>query len=94
MGQGNGRIVLLDAALHLFEQGFGERGMGRHGGFEVGILGVEIIEHIGVGDVRVAGIADPRPRIVDRDAVVGRRRGTLGGGRRGGQLGQLNLRSP
>ena len=63
-------VVLLDATLHLLEQLVGQRLVRRHRRFEIIILGLQIGEHILVLDVRIAGIANPRPRVLDREAMA------------------------
>ncbi len=66
----NAGIVILHPAFHLGEDGVDEFLMRLHLRFEIRILGVEIGQHIGIGDIRITGIAQPRVRILDRDAMA------------------------
>ncbi len=64
------RFVLLDAALHLLEQGLDELGMRLHRRFEIGVLGLEIGQHRLVLDLRIGRILQPGIGILDRIAVA------------------------
>jgi hypothetical protein len=47
-------IVLLDAAAHLLEQSLDQRLVRLHRRFEIGVLGLQIVEHVLVIDLGIA----------------------------------------
>ena len=67
---GNGRIVLLDARLHLVEQFVDQFLVRLHPRLEPGVLCFEMGEHGLVGHLRIAGVAQPGVRIGDGDPVM------------------------
>ena len=86
----DGAVILGHAPAHLGEERVGERAMGRHGGFEIGVLGAQVGQHVGVVDRRVGAVAQPVIRVLDGHAVAlegirpllgdgGRRKAGLGG---------------
>ncbi|PAV70337.1 hypothetical protein WR25_09833 [Diploscapter pachys] len=77
-------FVLLDARLHLFVQRVDQRLVRRHDGFEIGVLGFEIGEDVGVGDLGILRVLQPGIGVVDRHAMRGETVGAaLGDGGRG-----------
>jgi len=64
------RIVFLDPPLHLLEQLVDQRPVRLRPGLEIGILGLEVGEHLLVGDVGVALVAKPGVWVFDRDPVM------------------------
>ena len=64
------RFVLLKPALHLLVQGLDERCMRLHRRLEIGVLGLEIGEHVLVLDLGIEGILQPGIGILDRVAVA------------------------
>ena len=79
-------FILLQPALHLFEQRFDQPGAGGHRGIEIGVFGLEIVEDFRVIDHRIFGIAKPGVIVVPFFAmsnVLVR----FPGGDRGGEFG-------
>ncbi len=68
---GDGRILLLHPPLHLGEQTVDQRLARGHGGREPVVLGREVRQHVGVLDLRIAGVAQPGIGVVDDVAVMG-----------------------
>ena len=84
-------VVLLDPPLHLLEQLVDQRLVLRLPALEIGVLGLQIGEHVGVIDLRIFGIAQPVPRVLDRDAVAFVAVGALLGVGRGGESTGLSM---
>ena len=63
-------VVVLHPAFHLGEQRVDEPSMRLHRRFEIGVLRVEIAEHVRVVDLRIGGIAKPGVRVFDGDAMM------------------------
>jgi len=63
-------IFILHPAFHLGEQRIDETSSRLHHRFKIGVLRVEIAEHVGVIDIRVGRIAKPSVTIFDGDAVM------------------------
>jgi hypothetical protein len=61
----NRAVVLLLAALQFLEQGFDQRLVRLLPGFEIGVLGLEIVQHRLVLDLGIAGVAQPGIGSVD-----------------------------
>ena len=85
VGGGYGRIVFLDAALHLREQDVLQRGGSGEGRLRIGVLGLEIGADLGIEQARIAhhrlpaGILEPGELVGQGDAMAHRARGTRGG---------------
>ena len=77
--RGNRLVVFLDAAFHFLKDRFDERLARGHGGLEMGVLSLQIIEHFGIGDVGVFRVAQPHIIVGQRDAVDGFGRWLAGG---------------
>ena len=60
-------VVFLDAALHLLEQRFDQRRVRLHRRFEIGVLGLQIVEHVLVIDLGIALVAKPGIGVLDAD---------------------------
>lgn len=81
-------VVFLDAAFHLLEERFHQRLLILHVRLEVAILRFEVGQHVLVFDLRVTGIAQPVPGVLDRDTVMGElERSLRGDGGLGGDHG-------
>ena len=78
-------FVLLDPSLHLPEQLLEQVLLLPRPGLEISILGVEVGEHVGVIDLRIFGIAQPVPGVLDGHPVAFVAVGALFGGGRGGE---------
>jgi hypothetical protein len=87
------RIVLLDAPPHLLEQCIDQRPVRLHRRFEIGILGLQIVEHVLVIDLGIARVAQPRIRVLHLYAVALVAVGALLGARRGRQVCGFRHRS-
>ena len=77
-----GQVRLL-AALYLLEDGVGQFLLGRHPGFEILVLRLQISQHVLVVDGGVIRVPQPLPGILDGSAVAGVAVGPLAGHGRG-----------
>ena len=84
-------VVFLDPAFHLLDQFVDEPLVGRHRRFEISVFGLQIVVHLGALDLRIAGIAEPGPGILDRHSVAFVAERALLGDGRCGQSGHPSL---
>src|SRR5205085_819457 len=82
-------VVFLDPAFHLFEQLVDQMLVPLFPVLEIIVFGAEIVEHVGITDLRIFGVPQPVPRVVDRDPVPLVAVGPLFGLRRGRNVGLL-----
>ena len=68
---GHRAVVLLDTRAHLGEQGFGEGCLRRHLGFEIGVLRLDVVQHVLVVDGGIGLVVEPVIRVFDGDPVAG-----------------------
>ena len=92
-------IVFLEAPLELVEDPAGQRLARRHDRLEVGVLGLQVVEHRGVRHLGIASVAQPGVVVDQRRAVDGlalRPAGGLGrlGLGEGGRLGTVGHGPP
>jgi hypothetical protein len=64
-------IVVFHPAFHLGEQCVDKLSTRLHCRFEIGVLSVEIREHVWIVDLRVGGVAKPSVSIFNGDAMMG-----------------------
>ena len=67
----NRGVVLLDTATHFREQRVCQRGLACHFRFEIGVLRLDVIEHVLVVHHRIGLVVEPVIRVFDGDPVHG-----------------------
>ena len=67
----NGAVVFLDARAHFGEQRLGQRGLGGHLRFEIGVFRLHVVEHVLIIHHRIGFVIQPVIRVFDGDPVVG-----------------------
>ena len=80
-------VVFLDPPLHLGEQCVGQRLVRGHRRFEITVFFRQIVQHLAVRHLRVAGVAQPGIIVGQGDAMMGEAVRTAGGNGRLGKIG-------